>query len=490
MAILKIKDFDFTDATDWTLTDSGVIVDDILTLPDEVVKLYPDNVRKWSPALPEVPADSDAYQPAIDQVYYAMDGGDPACALAFVNAEFGCYLKRDAASVGPLDIYARHNSLTGVGLRVRFHTDAGVLKATFYDENDAVQGEVTNLDDKMPVGSWVLVRLKLWQGRLYLKIGDRGDEDLNHCVNAFVDFQEPGTFALKATGVTAHWFVDGSTDRWPYAAERLEGRAYHSETGAYTLPYYTSALDTVDLVYDYTNDADGETITERLLYYVLYHDGAWGGSWIAVVPGADLSGINVDGGDKIRFYLRYSNHGEYRLQPGYQRIRLTYSVEWVEDVEMKAALKNLAALIDANETVSAYTGWHSVEVGLPLWMEPGYWGRCGVVMLPNTSKELGLAFSGGKVVKQYEHQIDLLVYMQLGGTLEDLVIGDNGLLDLTEDVKLAIRMATLGGTVIKVEVGDADYGMTIQYGPDPATDALPGNMVHVTVISEVFEAGT
>lgn len=490
MPTLKIKDFDFTNADDWTLTDSAAIESDVLTLPDEVVQLYPAVSRKWAPVMPAVPAESVIYQPAIDQLYYALDGAVLLTQLAFAHAEFGCYIKRDQASVTPLDIYARYNSLTGAGLRIRFYMDAGILKATFYDENDAVQGELSNLDAAVPVDTWVLLRVKLWQGRIYLKIGDRGDEDLSHSVNAFTGFQELGTFALEATGVEEeHWFIDGDTDLWPYAAERLEGGAALTETAAFTLPPHTSGLDSLNFLYDYTNDEDGENVTENHLYYMLHHDGAWG-SWVEVDPGADLSGVSVDGGDTIRVYLVYTNHVEYRLRPGFSRIRLAYYVDWIEDVEMKVALKNLAALINADETVSAYTDWHDVEIGLPLWMDPGYWGRCGAVLLPDTTVEDGVAVSGGKLCKVYEHSLDLLVYMRLDGTLEDLVIGDDMLLDLTEAVKKTIRMSVLGDTAKKVVVGDTSYGMTIQYGPDPKLDALPGNMVRVTVTSHVFEAGT
>jgi len=489
MPELRIKDFDFTNAADWTLTDSAVIVDDILTLPDEVVQLYPWNVHKWSPVMPEEPADSDAYQPALDQLYYALDGNDPATALAFVQSEFGCYLKRDDANVGPLDLYARYNSLTGKGLRIRLYKDGGILKAAFYDENDAVQGAVTNLDAMVPVDTWVLVRVLLWRGRLYLKIGARGDEDLNHCINAFGDFQEPGTFAVKATGTDPRWFIDGDTDLWPYAAERLAGQAYLTETAAFTLPQYATSLDALDFLYDYTNDPDGENITERHLYYMLHHDGAWSG-WTHVSPGEDLSGVSVDGGDSVRVRLTYTNHAEYQLRPGFRRIRLTYYVDWIEDVEMKEALKNLAGLINADATVSAYRGWHDVECGLPRWTVPGYYTRCGVVLFADTSTEVGVGFSGGKRCKVYEHGIDMFVYMRLDTDMETFVTGDNMLLDLTEGVKKAIRMSVLGDTVKKVEVGNADYGMTMEFGPDAEQDALPGNMVRVTVTSNVFEAGT
>lgn len=489
MPELRVKDFDFTVDTDWTLTDSGVIESDVLTLPDEVVQLYPWNVRKWAPVMPEVPPASSSYQPVIDQLYYALDGESPANPVAFAQAEFGCYIKRDQLSVGPLDLSARYDSLGGTGLRIRLYVDAGVLKATFYDENDAVQGEVSNLDAAVPINTWVLLRVKLWQGRMYLKIGDRGDEDLNHAINAFTGFQDAGTFALEATGVDEHWFIDGDTDRWPYAAERLTGRAYLTEEAAFTLPPHATALDALDFLYDYTNDADGDNVTENHLYYMLHHNGAWG-SWVEVDPGEDLSGVSVDGGDSVRVYLLYTNHVEYRLRPGFSRIRLTYTVDWVEDVEMKEVLKNLAALINADATVSAYDDWHDVEIGLPRWSSPGYWTRCGVVLMPDTSVETGAGVSGGKRCKYYTHGVDVFVYMRLDGEMEDLVIGDDKLLDLTEDVKLAIRMNVLGDTVKKVEVGDTNYGTTIEFGPDSGLDALPGNMVRVEVTSLVFEAGS
>jgi hypothetical protein len=251
-----------------------------------------------------------------------------------------------------------------------------------------------------------------------------------------------------------------------------------TEAAAFTLPPNATALDALDFLYDYTNDTDGDNITENHLYYMLHHNGAWG-SRVEVDPGEDLSGVSVDGGDNVRVQLLYTNHVEYRLRPGFSRIRLTYTVDWVEDVEMKEVLKNLAALINADATVSAYTDWHDVETGLPRWSSPGYWTRCGVVLMPDT----------WKVCKIYEHGVDMFVYMRLDGEMEDLVIGDDMLLDLTEDVKKAIRMSVLGDTVKKVVVGNTDYGTTIEFGPESELDALPGNMVRVTVTSNVFEAG-
>ena len=89
MAELGIKDFDFTNAADWTLTESGVIESDMLTLPDEVIALWPWSDVHWSPAMPEEPADSDVYEPVIDQLYYAMDGGGPTTQRESSNAAVG-----------------------------------------------------------------------------------------------------------------------------------------------------------------------------------------------------------------------------------------------------------------------------------------------------------------------------------------------------------------------------------------------------------------
>jgi len=292
---------------------------------------------------------------------------------------------------------------------------------------------------------------------------------------------------LQSDADTGTLRIAGGTHPPPVFYIDRAGMGKLKEIAAFRMPDTLTALSGITCLYD-GSDPDGLNLNNIVLYYNLYHDGAWSG-WTQIPQGGDISGVAASGGDLMRVGSALANASAYDAPPGITAIDLTYyhSAPESSAKDMGTLIVALETILNSDTTLAAYSGWWGAEPGIIGMSLPGA-KKCGVWLVPNRTEEPRREDSpvaGIPSAKCYDHYIDVYCVMRVDETTaRAALVGDSKLLAFTEDVITAMRGQNYGQGTRWGDVSETEYAITIP-GPDKLCIA---NRVQVRFRSTYFES--
>jgi len=152
--------------------------------------------------------------------------------------------------------------------------------------------------------------------------------------------------------------------------------------------------------------------------------------------------------------------------------------------EIKGVLAAIKSAIEGNETVAAYTGWGGVLILDPSIHTLQWFEKCGVVLIPDDTEEVGGQEGDGPVcsglVRYGMHRVGVYVGWRLDEmTADGAITSTGGLLDLTKEVRNVLRDSTLSSAVEWCDTVHTSY-----YLAPPTADGVVDvlfNKIDVTV---------
>ena len=285
---------------------------------------------------------------------------------------------------------------------------------------------------------------------------------------------------------------DGATEA-PYFAHRRSGSCELKAANAYTIPYGVTALGRLSVVADRLGGG-----TEELDLTVQYKIDS--GDWTTLPADRDLSGESFTAGTSTLLWrIGPDNAKDCRYVPSIYAAVLTYeqtSPSWSTDGALKDILTNIKAALNADATLQGYEGWSGAQVGWSDVMDLRMYHRCGcIVEWKETAEDhKGQVRTAGALVNMIDetHTVVVKACMRPDrAELEDMIIGDDQMLDFAKHVAQVLRAETLSGTVHTVTVGEkrpsVEYFESAEGEHEPG-DALLIKEIEVEVHGKPFEA--
>ena len=479
----RVKQWGFGTAGDYTLAGAAEIAASMLSMTAPKVEL--PWATHWDTE-PGYDGNGDAVL-AQDVTYKAHTGGAD---VTMLDGELHMQAKLGVAQLGYW-----HTTIRG--------GQANPILAVMSDDGVALEASGVDADYQKFIDStfrrWVL---KAVDGTVSLQVGETDDSDgRKHLKYGVTDSAAAGTVTLKQTGAANAVILgsgSGGTEDQPYLAYRRTGACALKAVQAWPIPYGTTALGRLTLVADRLGGGSeplGLTVQFR------FGDSAW-----ANLPAdGDLSGESFTAGSST-FLWRVNdgagtgmdNANDCRYVPSVYAVVLTYeqrTPDWLEEGYLKDALTNIKAALNADETLMGYEGWSGAQVGWTDVMNLKLYHRCGcIVELKETSEDhRGQMRVAGALVHSIDetHTVVVKACMRLDRDLEDMIIGDDQLLDFAEHVAQVLRAETLGATVHSVTVSEkrpsTEYFESSE-GEDEPGDILLIKEIEVEVHGKPFEA--
>jgi hypothetical protein len=346
---------------------------------------------------------------------------------------------------------------------------------------------------------WVL---RAVDGTVSLQAGQTDDSDGRKSIKFGVtDSAAAGTVTLKqmdADNPVTLGGGSGGTEDQPYLAYRRIGACALKAVNAWPIPYGTTALGRLTLVADRKGGG-----TEPLDFTVQFRFGD--GAWQDLPADGDLSGESFTAGTSTLLWrlndgagIGLDNANDCRYVPSVYAVLLTYeqtSPDWLAEGYLKDVLTNIKAALNADGTLMGYEGWSGAQVGWADVMNLQQYHRCGcIVEWGETPEEhRGQKKEAGALVNMIDenHAVVVKACMRLDRKLEDMIIGDDQLLDFAEHVAQVLRSETLSDTVHSVTVSkkapSTEYFESSE-GEDEPGDILLIVNIDVEVHGEPFEA--
>jgi hypothetical protein len=464
--VIKRFTFDTDDPTPWVLTGDCEIgkggISDVVTLADPVTQLPWATAWVSSFGTPIVPPLDENGDALLTRSYFARATTGP-CTLVWTMA-------RKASSADSTFIAQVRESATGTSytyLAFEYAVATGsILYTLVVSATGGVDESVhdTVFAGAFPLNTWRTVRLSSEDGTSGVAVGGWLDADYPTSM-----VQTNGRCMLYADNVFfgETWRVGGggaSPHAQPYIAVPKSGTVKLDSVYAYTLPLTTTALGTINALHDFVYDPSGLNYKQVALSYNLYHNGAWSG-WTAAPSDGDLSAVAVDGGDLILVGASMDNTADHPTRPALIAIDLTITCQSVAEAKsMREVLNAIKAAIDADATVAAITGWDATgcvictndAIGqIPLQAQAGcYVARGSTIPEPQgTGKSATIEVTPAMIW----HEVEVCPAVQFPTPdPSDVLIGDEGLEELTEAVWAALKTTNLSGAIKWLELGAVD----------------------------------
>ena len=481
----RVKQWTFETASNCTLLGDAAIAASVLSMTDPVVQL--PWATHWDTE-PGYDGNGDAV-PAQNVTYKAHTGGADITMLdgeLHINAK----LHTDNFAGCSWFTYVRGGATNPI---LALMTDSGLEL-----EASGVDADYQKFMDST-FREWVL---KAVDGTVSLRVGETDDADgRRHIKYGVTDSDAAGTVTLKQTDAANPVTLgggSGGTEDQPYLAYRRTGACALKAANAWPIPYGTTALGRLALVADRLGGG-AEPLDLTVQFKI--DDGAW----TDLPADGDLSDVSFTAGTSTFLWrlndgsdIGMDNANDCRYVPSVYAVLLTYgqrTPDWLEEGYLKDILTNIKAALNADGTLTGYEGWSGAQVGWTDVMNLKLYHRCGcIVEWSETPEEHRAAHRvAGALVNMIDetHTVLVKACMRLDRDLEDMIIGDNQLLDFAEHVAQVLRAETLSGTVHSVTVGtkkpSAEYFESSE-GEDEPGDILLGVEIEVEVHGKPFEA--
>ena len=485
----RVKQWGFGTPSDYTLATDATIAAAVLSMTTPQYAL-PFGGQRWS-----VVPDQGHYDGNGDLVlqngviYKALAGGSD---LSADDGMFVFHAKRGVqAGSKKLELYFRYDSLSGDKLITDMVDGTGARILNSDGGTAASDGAWFNSWPE--TGTWRKFYLQFVGDDVKFQVG--GYRSIS---SGAVDRTVAGTLALTQDDANNPVTVgNGGAQAASIFYHRRQGACGLKAVNAWPIPYGTTALGRLTLVADRKGGG-----TEPLDLMVQFRvDGAW-----ADLPAdGDLSAESFTAGTSTFAWrlndgagVGLDNANDCRYVPSVYAVLLTYeqtSPDWLAEGYLKDVLTNIKAALNADGTLTGYEGWSGAQVGWSDVMNLKLYHRCGCIVewkeTPETQRAAKRAAGALTNMIDETHSVTVKACMKLDRDLENMLIGDDQLLDFTEDVLAVLRAETLSDTVHSVTVNrrepTSDYFESSE-GEDEPGDILLGVDIEVEVHGKPFEA--
>ena len=470
----RVKQWTFGTAGDYTLATDAAIAASVLSMTDPILQL--PWTTHWDTE-PGYDGNGDAVL-AQDVIYKAHTGGAD---ITMLDGELRMQVKLHMDDFAGCSwfTYLRGGQANPI---LALMTDGGLeLEASSPD------ADFTKFLDST-FREWTLRAI---DGTATLEATD----ERGHTMFGVTDSAAAGTVTLEqddADNPVTLGGGSGGTEDQPYLAYRRTGTCELKAANSWVIPKGCTALGRLTLVADRLGGGT-EPLDLALEFKI-------DGDWTTLSADGDLSGESFTAGTStVQWRLAtMDNANDCRYVPSVYAVLLTYeqrTPDWNEGGQLKDVLVNLKAALNADATLMAYEGWSGAQVGWVDVMNLRLYHRCGcIVEWKETPEEhRGQMKSAGALVNVIDetHTVTVKACMRLDRELEDMLTGDDQLLDFADSVLSVLRAETLSDTVHSVKVGSR--APTTEYfesseGEDEPGDILLGIDIEVEVHGKPFEA--
>lgn len=463
MATLAVKNFAL-DLLDWDLDGDAVMEGAVATLTDpRTTAGFGPRTWGWTPDPGDYDVDGNVTLP-YDVELEMMSADIP---YDVGDAEFFIWLWRlgDWESDDDTTFRIRLDTLTEDQMRVVLAgIDATTQATQVYAEDGGLHlDDRANLEQVFPTDEWRLLVVRSVGTVLWVEV--RNDAGLLYktAKSLYLDRTDTGTFGIYVGGASRIWKA-GTEDSGignPGFAVPASGTIKLAAGQQWTLPLMFSSFERMTALRDFTHDPLAANIMDITLLYNLRTGGVWSG-WTELDIYGDMSGISANAGDKLLVGAELTNESQFRTWPGLVSFNLTFYREAVSEVstmrEVAAAIKDD---LDADGTISAFTGWdsdkgciicyESQRDTIPLNTTAGVF----ICLGDSPLEEQGDGKSGDEVVIAGMTYRELAIYptVQLATSNPSAVAtSDDGLEALTEAVWAALKVNSFGGAIKWMEL--------------------------------------
>jgi len=479
----RVKQWGFGTASNYTLEGDATIAAGVLSMTDPALPL-PFDDGGWDS---EPPYNNDGDALPSQMTYYTAqaDGAD----LDVADGMLVVQAKRNFRTGSYAYLVARSEATKEDGIYMRLTAD----NCFFYD---AVRTWVSSLlVYEIENDEWIALGFRFCGTSAgTLCAGKRLDAD------PVLAKTDSGAVKLYCIGTTSHFTIgNGGAAAAPVFYYRRTGLCAVKNAHALIIPYGVTALGRLTVSAD--RCGGGTEPLDLPLQYRL--DGT--DPWVDVPDDGDLSGVSFTPGKSMfnwRFWhtgsVGMDNANDCRYVPKVYAVFLTYeqtTPDWNEGGQLKDVLTNIKAALNADATLQGYEGWSGAQVGWVEVMNLKLYHRCGCLVEWKETPERPVAAqrSAGALVNAIDetHTVTVKACMRLDRDLEEMLIGDDQLLDFTESVLSVLRAETLSGTVHSATVTrrepTTDYFESGE-GEDEPGDILLVVDIEVEVHGKPFEA--
>lgn len=454
MSSLGIKRFDFTDASDYTLTGDCAIAGDLLGLTDPATSLA------WTETnwlyLPTLDGNGDAVLPQYtgppSTQTWVLLGGE----FEYANdASIEFWAKWASGRTGYFQVTMRDNDGPNV-VGFKFAAD-GTLTVT------GRGGVIMGTADALPYWpqdntTWVRIVLSCVSTTAGVRIySEAGAELMRFECGIPAASPVPGSIRFMQTDAdTAKLRIGGGTQAAPIHNASRSGAGSLDADQAYYLPTLITQIVSIVPVYDHTNDPTMLNDANVTLTYNLYHGGAWS-DWTAVPSGGVMTGVTVSPGDQIRVAAALSNAAAYDAPPALSAILLVYRIQIQEECPSERTVLNaIKTALDADATITALTGWDpsgciicdADSIGqIPMQAQTVcYIARGDTTPEPQGTGKTATSVEATPAMIWYQVFVVPAVQYPTADP-SDVLVGNDALEELTEAVWAALKTTNLSGAV-------------------------------------------
>lgn len=452
-SVTRIKQWDFSDDTIFTLEGDATITASVLSMTDPIVELpWPTH---WDTE-PGYDGNGDAVL-AEDVTYKAKTGSND---ITMLDGELHIRAKlSDTGSPGWFT-YLRGGQANPI---------LAVLSTSGLElEASAPDADFTKFFDNA-FREWILRAI---DGTATVKVP--GVAGRGHTMFGVTDSDAAGTITLKQTDADNPVTLgggSGGTEDQPYLAYRRTGLCALKAANAWLIPYGVTALGRLTLVADRLGGGT-EPLDLPLQYNI---DSA--ASWTDLPADGDLSGVSFTPGKSIFQWRLWHSNGigmdnanDCRYVPSITAVFLSYE-KWYPmpaDVFVDDAMEVLETLLTNDETLSALTGYEGAKI-----CQRGHWypqlqkkAIIYICAITSTAIEMGQKGPHDQAW-DWEHSIYLFptTSEQQADLREALMKADVGLYKFAKLVFDALQLMDLGSTFRFTDISSVVFDPNEVQGP-------------------------